>query len=328
MKVMLITGGAGFVGSNFIRFFLRRNKNFIIINMDNLSSTSNLENVKDLEKSPRYHFVKGSITNHELVNYVIKRHRPDCIINFASESSLDNCANNPLNFTQTNVLGTQTLLESARYFWGKNKFQGNLFIQVSTGEVYGSTPANDVFFSEEAPLLSDNPFSASKAGADMLVKSYTITYGFPAIITRCCPTYGPCQHIGNFIPKCIINALSDKPITVCENKVREWIYVLDHCIALTKILFYGRTGEIYNISSGNEISDFDVAKKILGLVGKPDSAIEKADDSSLPTKRCILNSYKLKSNLNWSIKFKLEEGLRETILWYKQNPDRWKNVEL
>jgi len=299
MKVMLVTGGAGFVGSNFIRFF-------------------NLENVKDLEKSPRYHFVKGSITNHELVNYVIKRHRPDCIINFASESSLDNCANNPLNFTQTNVLGTQTLLESARYFWGKNKFQGNLFIQVSTGEVYGSTPANDVFFSEEAPLLSDNPFSASKAGADMLVK----------IITRCCPTYGPCQHIGNFIPKCIINALSDKPITVCENKVREWIYVLDHCIALTKILFYGRTGEIYNISSGNEISDFDVAKKILGLVGKPDSAIEKADDSSLPTKRCILNSYKLKSNLNWSIKFKLEEGLRETILWYKQNPDRWKNVEL
>lgn len=327
MKVMLITGGAGFIGSNFIRFFLRRNKNFIIINMDNLNYPSNLENFKDLERSPRYHFVKGSITNHELVNYVIKRHRPDYIINFASESNLDNCANNPLNLTQTHILGTQTLLESARYFWGKQKFQGNLFIQVSTNEVYGSTSVSDVFFNEDAPLLPDNPFSASKAGADMLVKSYQSTYGFPAIITRCCPTYGPYQNVGNFIPKCIINALSDKPIPVCENKVREWIYVLDHCIALIRILFYGRTGEVYNISSGNEISDFDMAKKILELAGKPGGAIEKINDSSLPNTRCILNSCKLKNNLNWSAKFNLEEGLRDTVLWYKQNPDIWRNIE-
>ncbi|HOM01424.1 MAG TPA: GDP-mannose 4,6-dehydratase [Acetivibrio sp.] len=328
MKVILITGGAGFIGSNFIRFFLRRNKNFIIVNMDSLNHATNLENVKDLEKSPRYHFVKGSITNHELVNYVIKRHRPDYIINFASESNFDNCASNPLSFTQTHMLGTQTLLESARYFWGKHKFQGNLFIQASINEVYGSTPANDVFFSEDAPLLPDNPFSASKAGADMLVKSYASAYGFPAIITRCCPTYGPYQHIGNFVPKCIINALSDKPVPVFEKKVREWIYVLDHCIALIRVLFYGKTGEIYNISSGNEISDFDMAKKILELLGKPKEAIERIDDSSLQNTRCILNSYKLKNNLNWSTKFKLEDGLRDTILWYKQNPDRWKDIEL
>jgi len=146
---------------------------------------------------------------------------------------------------------------------------------VSTGEVYGSTPANDVFFSEEAPLLSDNPFSASKAGADMLVKSYTITYGFPAIITRCCPTYGPCQHIGNFIPKCIINALSDKPITVCENKVREWIYVLDHCIALTKILFYGRTGESTTSPPATKYRTLTWQKRFSDLSASPTAQLKR-----------------------------------------------------
>ncbi|HHV29697.1 MAG TPA: NAD-dependent epimerase/dehydratase family protein [Clostridium sp.] len=324
MRVMLITGGAGFIGSNFIRFFLRRNKDFIIVNMDNLNYASNLDNFKDLERSPRYHFVKGSIANHELVNYVIKRHRPDYIINFASESNSDNCINNPINYMQTHVLGTQTLLESARYFWGKHKFQGNRFIQVSTNEVYGSTPNSDVFFSEDTPISPDNPFSASKAAADILVKSYASAYGFPAIITRSCPTYGPYQHIGNFVPTCIINALSDKPISVCQNSpnVREWIYVLDHCVALIRVLFYGKTGEIYNISSGNEMSDFDMAKKILRLLGKPDSTIERIGDSSLPDTRCVLNSYKLKNNLNWNTKFKIEDGLRDTILWYKENADR------
>lgn len=329
MRVILITGGAGFIGSNFIQFFLRRYKNFIIVNMDNLNYASNLNNFKNLERSPRYHFVKGSIMNHELVNYVVKRHKPDYIINFATESNVHKDPNKPFNSIQTNILGTQTLLESAKYFWGKRKFQDNRFIQVSTSEVYGSCSSSDVYFDEDAPVAPDNPFSASKAGADMLVKSYASAYGFPAIITRCCPNYGPYQHVRNFVPACIINALLDKPITLLENRldVKEWIYVLDHCAALIRVLFYGRTGEIYNISSGNEISELDMAKKILGLLGKPDEAIERSSSNSLSDTRCVLNSYKLKSNLNWNNRFELEDGLRDTILWYKQNVDRWKDTK-
>lgn len=328
MRVILITGGAGFIGSNFIKYFLRRNKDFVIVNMDNLNYASNLNNLKELERSPRYHFVKGSILNQELVNYVIKRHRPDYIINFAAESCVERSINNPLVTTQTNVLGTLTLLESARYFWGKHKFEGNRFIHISTDEVYGATSDKEVFFAEESPLLPTNPYSASKASADMIVNSFVTTYDFPAIITRCCPNYGPYQNLANFIPTCITRALSDKPIPVQEDRsgLREWIYVLDHCVALIRIMFYGKTGEIYNISPGNEISNLDIAKKVLNLLGKPEDAIEMVGDRSLD-KRCFLNSYKLKNNLNWSSKFKLEDGLKETIYWFKSNPDRWDNID-
>jgi dTDP-glucose 4,6-dehydratase len=320
MRVMLVTGGSGFIGSNFIRFFLRRNKNFIIVNLDNLSYSSNHDNLKDLERSPRYHFVKGSIVNQDLVNYVIKRHRPDYIIHFASESGVEKNSRNSLSITQTNVLGTQSLLESALYFWGKHHFEGNRFIHVSTDEVYGNTSDKEIFFSEESPILPLNPYSASKAGADLLVKSFAEAYDFPAIITRCCPNYGPHQKIVNFIPRCIKNALSDTPIDLHDRSsdIKEWIYVLDHCVALIRVLFYGRTGEIYNIGSGEEISNRNLAKMILRLIRKSEDRIEFSDSKLLTHNRCVVNSYKIRNNLGWSSKFKLEDGLRETIDWLKK----------
>ncbi|MFZ5988994.1 MAG: dTDP-glucose 4,6-dehydratase [Bacillota bacterium] len=325
MRVILITGGAGFIGSNFIRYFLRRNKDFVIVNIDNLNYASNLNNLKDVERSPRYHFVKGSICNHELVNYVIKRHRPDYIINLAAESDSDRSVNSPLVFSQTNILGTLTLLESARYFWGKHKFEGNRFIHVSTDEVYGGTTSKEEFFTEESALLPGNPYSASKASADLLVRSFYKTYGFPSIITRCCENFGPYQHIERLIPYCIKNALQDKPILLNEDSsdTREWIHVLDHCVALIRAMFYGKTGEIYNIGSGNEMSNFDVARKVLMLMGKPEDAVTISKDTPIHDKRCALNSYKLRNNLNWGTKFNIEDGLKDTIYWYKANPDWW-----
>ena len=321
MRVMLVTGGSGFVGSNFIRFFLRRNKNFIIVNLDNLSHSSSHDNLKDLGRSPRYHFVKGSIVNQDLVNYVIKRHRPDYIIHFASEPDVEKNNRNSISITQTNVLGTQSLLESALYFWGKHQFEGNRFIHVSTDEVYGNTSDKEIFFSEESPVLPLNLYSASKAGADLLVKSFAEAYDFPAIITWCCPNYGPHQKIENFIPRCIKNALSDTPIDLHNRSsdIKEWIYVLDHCVALIRVLFYGRTGEIYNIGSGEEISNRDLVKMILRLLRKPEDRIEFSDIKLLTQNRCVLNSYKIRNNLGWSSKFKLEDGLRETIDWLKKS---------
>lgn len=321
MRVMLVTGGSGFVGSNFIRFFLRRNKNFIIVNLDNLSNSSNPDNLKDLERSPRYHFVKGSIVNQDLVNYVIKRHRPDYIIHFASESVTEKNPKNTLSVTHTNVLGTQSLLESALHYWGKHQFEGNRFIHVSTDEVYGNTSDKEIFFSEESPVLPLNLYAASKAAADLLVKSFAETYDFPAIITRCCPNYGPNQKIENFIPGCIRNALSDTSIDLqnTASDIKEWIYVLDHCVALIRVLFYGRTGEIYNIGSGEEISNADLAKLILRLLKKPEDRIEFTDSRLLTQNRCVLNSYKIRNNLSWSSKFSLEDGLKETIDWMKRN---------
>lgn len=314
MKVILVTGGAGFIGSNFIKYFIRRNKDFLIINMDNLGPSSDLNNLKELERSPRYHFVNGSICNQELVNYVIKRHRPDVIINFAAETNVNKSLANPTVFTQTNTLGTLTLLESARYFWSKNNFKGKLFIQPSTYQVYGSTYNNDEFFTEDSNISPQNPYAASKAGADLIVKSFCDSYGFPAIIARSCQNYGPYQNIKEFVPSCILNISNNMEIPIHQDASvkKEWIYVLDNCVALIRIMFYGKAGEIYNIGSGYELSDNEMAQELLRLSGKP---YEKIKTESM--RRCALNSYKLKNNLNWGIKYSLTDGLTDTIYWYK-----------
>ncbi|TYQ15539.1 UNVERIFIED_CONTAM: dTDP-glucose 4,6-dehydratase [Acetivibrio alkalicellulosi] len=317
MRVILVTGGAGFIGSNFTKYFLRRNKDFVIVNIDNLSPSSNLNNLKELERSPRYHFVNGSICNQELVNYVIKRHRPEIIINFAAQSNVDKSLISPLIFSETNVLGTLTLLESARYFWGKNNFKGNRFIQISTSEVYGNTYKTDEFFSEESSLMPENPYSASKASSDLLISSFCQSYGFPAIITRCCQNYGPYQPINQVIPSCIISSLNNRDIPEYKNQTtkKEWIHVIDHCVALIRVMFYGKPGEIYNISSGYEFSDYEMSQEILRLFGM-NFDTSKTDNA----KRNTLNSYKIKSNLNWGIKYKLDDGIIDTIKWYRSNP--------
>lgn len=326
MKIILVTGGAGFIGSNFIKFYLRRNKNFIIVNLDKLTYAGNLNNLKEIEDNPRYHFIKGDICNRDLVNYILRRYRPDYIVNFAAESHVDRSIENPSVFIETNVMGTMTLLEGARYTWSKRSNSGNRFIQISTDEVYGNTENKSDFFTEESQLLPNNPYSASKASADLMVRSFFKTYGFPAIITRCCNNYGPYQNFEKFIPKCITNAINDKPIPVYGDgsNIREWIHVIDHSIAIIRVLFYGKPGEIYNIGSGNELSNIEITRKILKHLGKSESLINMVTDRPGHDKRYALNSYKIRNNVNWSNKISFDDGLKETIRWYIDNEDWWK----
>ena len=320
MKVLMVTGGSGFIGSNFINYFFRRNKNYIIINFDNLTHSQNINNLREIENSPRYHFVKGSILNQDLVNYVIKRHHPDYIINFACETNAKKSLINPVPFFETNVMGTLTLLESARYFWGKHNYEGNRFIQVSTTEVYGSNNDKDNYFTEESNILPQNPYAVSKASSDMLVKSFASNYNFPAVISRCCNNYGPYQYSEEFIPSCIKSIIENKPICLDEenNKHREWLYVLDHCTALVRILFYGKIGEIYNIGSGIEYTDREIVNKILKILGKPQIKFE-TDTSKTPEIHNKVNSYKIRTNLSWGHKYNIDDGLLETVRWYMLN---------
>ncbi|RCX16878.1 dTDP-glucose 4,6-dehydratase [Anaerobacterium chartisolvens] len=326
MKVLLVTGGAGFIGSNFITYFLKRNKNYILVNIDKLTYAGNINNLRSIENNPRYHFIKGDICNYELVNYVFRKYKPDHIINFAAESHVDRSISHPSVFVSTNILGTMTLLEGARHLWGRHGFQGNRFLQVSTDEVYGSLDNSNDYFLEESNLDPSSPYSASKAGADLMVGAFAKTYGLPVIITRCCNNYGPYQYSEKFIPTCVLNALQDNSIPIYGDgtNVREWIHVQDHCIAIIRALFYGKPGQIYNIGTGEEVSNLEMAARILKILDKPQELIRMVKDRPGHDKRYALNSYKIKSNLNWSSKIKLEDGLTDCVRWYKSNPDWFK----
>jgi len=321
MKTVLVTGGAGYVGSSFIKYFLRRNKNFLVINIDKLNDSSNIDNLKEMEDSPRHQFIKGDICNQDLTTFVFKKYKPDYIINFAAEDYTDRSISSNILTGESNILGTLTLLESARSIWYRNKYAGNKFIQISTDEVYGSLKnSNDLFF-EDSPLNPMSPFSASKAAADMLCQSYNKTYGMPVIITRGCSTYGPGQPGEKFVPGCIKNALENKPIHLYGdvNRFNEWIYVTDYVISIIRTLFYGKPGEVYNIGTGEGISNIELARKILLLLNKPEDLIErpKAKQEQGISYRCALNSYKIRNNLGWSHKMALDEGLKETIMRFK-----------
>ena len=326
MRVILVTGGCGFIGSNFINYFIKRNKNYIVVNMDKLTYAGNTKNLTNLKNNPRYHFIKGDICNHELVNYVMKRYRPNHILNFAAESHVDRSINRPSLFAQTNIMGTLTLLESARNYWRTGRYsRKNRFLQVSTDEVYGSTKNSKDFFMEESNLLPNSPYSASKASADLMVRAYGKTFGIPVITTRCCNNYGPYQNAEKFIPKCITNALKNESIPLYGDglNIREWIYVQDHCTALIRALFYGKPGEIYNIGSGEEAANIYIVKKILKLLKKPESLIKMVKDRPAHDRRYALNSYKAISNFKWSPRQTLDEGLKSTVNWYMQNEDWW-----
>jgi len=327
MKVILATGGAGFIGSCFIQYFLRRNKNFIIVNIDKLIYHGNMESLREIENSPRYHFIKGDICNSELMNYIFRKYKPEYILNFANDSRIDRIRDQPAFFTQTNIIGTQVLLEGARTIWSKNNYQGNRFIQISDYEVYGNTAQKTDYFLEESPLLPTNLLSASKAGADLLIQAFSKVSGLPAIIIRCCNNYGPHQTLDNFIPFCITNALSDRTIPIDGESAdtREWIHVLDHCIAIIRALFYGKPGEIYNIGSGEEISNADLATRILKMLGKPEDMLALQRDRLVQNKRFAINSYKARNNLRWASKIQLDQGLKDTIQWYKSNRTLWEN---
>jgi dTDP-glucose 4,6-dehydratase len=313
---LLVTGGAGFIGSNFVRYILKKYKDYTIVNLDKLTYAGNIENLRGIEKNQRYSFVKGDICDRKLVEKVAKR--VDVIINFAAESHVDRSIAEPEPFLTTNVFGTQVLLEAAR------RFDHEKFVQISTDEVYGSVAKGS--FEEGDPLRPSSPYAASKAAADMLVHSYFVTYRLPVLITRSTNNFGPYQHLEKLIPKLIINAISGKPLPIYGDgkNVRDWLYVVDNCEAIDLILRNGKIGGIYNVGAGNEKTNLEIANFILNELGKPKSLIEFVKDRPGHDRRYSLNCEKLKA-LGWKPRYTLERGLRETVEWYKRNRKWWKN---
>ncbi len=321
MQSILVTGGAGFIGSNFIRYMLQNYPEIKIINLDKLTYAGNLENLKDVEDNPNYNFVKGDICNQELVEYVVQKFEIDAIINFAAESHVDRSILGPEIFIRTNVFGTQVLLEVTK------KFELERFIQISTDEVYGSLGPEGKF-TEDMPLSPNSPYAASKASADLLCRAYFKTFEVPIITTRCSNNFGPYQFPEKFIPIMIINALSDKPLPVYGDgkNVRDWIYVIDHCRAIDLVLKKGKPGEIYNIGASNEWQNIDIAKLILKKLGKPESLIKFVKDRPGHDRRYAMDWTKIKVELGWKPIYNFEDALTETINWYIQNENWWKRV--
>ena len=276
MKKMLITGGAGFIGSNFIHYILSKYNDYQVINLDKLTYAANLDNLKDIEDNKNYRFIHGDIADQEFIFKLFENEKFDIVINFAAESHVDNSILNPQIFTITNILGTQVLLDACR------KYNIKRFHQVSTDEVYGELPLDDknILFTEKTPLNPSSPYSASKASADMLVKSYYRTYSLPITISRCSNNYGPYQHLEKLIPLMISKAINNDNLPVYGNglNVRDWLHVYDHCTAIDLIIHEGKIGEIYNIGGNNEKSNIDVVKIILKELGKSEKLIKYVND--------------------------------------------------
>ncbi|BAZ99769.1 MULTISPECIES: dTDP-glucose 4,6-dehydratase [Methanothermobacter] len=318
MEKILVTGGAGFIGSNFIRYMLQEHP-YHIINLDALTYCGNLENLRGVEDDPRYTFVRGSITDRKLVDGIIKD--VDAVINFAAESHVDRSIEDPEIFIRTNILGTQTLLEASR------KHGVERFIQISTDEVYGS--AEKGYFTEETPLAPNSPYSASKASADLMVRAYHRTYGLPVNITRCSNNYGPYQFPEKLIPLMITNALENKPLPVYGDgmNVRDWIHVLDHCRAVDLVLHRGRVGEVYNIGGNSERRNIEIVELIVRELGRDESLIRFVEDRPGHDRRYAIDASKIRNELGWKPLYSFEEGIRETIRWYIDNRDWWENIK-
>jgi len=316
MKI-LVTGGLGFIGSNFIRFILSGDRDVRIINLDKMSYGSNPKNLKEYENDPRYEFVKGDIIDYNLVEKLVKN--VDIVVNIAAETHVDRSITNPREFLESNTIGVFNLLEAVRKVNRKVRF-----IQVSTDEVYGDILEGS--FKENDRLMPSNPYSASKAAADMFCLAYHRTYGLDIIVTRCTNNFGPYQFPEKLIPKTIIRASLNLKVPVYGSgrNIRDWIYVLDHCDALMKVLFHGKSGEIYNISAGNEFQNIQIVKKILEIMDKPEDLIEFVDDRPGHDLRYSLDSSKIRNELRWAPKHSFEKALEETVNWYLNNEEWWK----
>ena len=314
MKMMLITGGAGFIGSNFIHYILSKYNDYQVINLDKLTYAANLDNLKDIEDNKNYRFIHGDIADQEFIFKLFENEKFDIVINFAAESHVDNSILNPQIFTITNILGTQVLLDACR------KYNIKRFHQVSTDEVYGELPLDDknILFTEKTPLNPSSPYSASKASADMLVKSYYRTYSLPITISRCSNNYGPYQHLEKLIPLMISKAINNDNLPVYGNglNVRDWLHVYDHCTAIDLIIHEGKIGEIYNIGGNNEKSNIDVVKIILKELGKSEKLIKYVNDRPGHDLRYAIDSTKIKTTLNWKPVYSFEKGILDTIKWY------------
>lgn len=314
MKKVLITGGAGFIGSNFIHYILSKYNDYQVINLDKLTYAANLDNLKDIEDNKNYRFIHGDIADQEFIFKLFENEKFDIVINFAAESHVDNSILNPQIFTITNILGTQVLLDACR------KYNIKRFHQVSTDEVYGELPLDDknILFTEKTPLNPSSPYSASKASADMLVKSYYRTYSLPITISRCSNNYGPYQHLEKLIPLMISKAINNDNLPVYGNglNVRDWLHVYDHCTAIDLIIHEGKIGEIYNIGGNNEKSNIDVVKIILKELGKSEKLIKYVNDRPGHDLRYAIDSTKIKTTLNWKPVYSFEKGILDTIKWY------------
>lgn len=320
MKV-LVTGGAGFIGANFVKYMLKQHPDYKIVNLDLLTYAGNLETLKDVENNPNYKFVKGDIADREFITELFEKEKFDCVVNFAAESHVDRSILNPDIFVHTNIQGTQVLLDASKDT-GVEKF-----VQISTDEVYG-TLGETGLFTEKTPLAPNSPYSASKASADFLVRAYHNTYGMNTNITRCSNNYGPYQFPEKLIPLMIINALENKDLPLYGDglNIRDWLYVEDHCIAIDLVIHKGKSGEVYNIGGNNERTNIDIVKTILKELGKPESLIKFVKDRPGHDRRYGIDATKIRTELGWEPKTNFESGIKKTIDWYLNNRDWWENI--
>ncbi len=313
MQKLLITGGAGFIGANFVRYILERYPDYRIWNLDKLTYAGNLENLAGLEHESRHNFVHGDIADEKVVEEILKK-GVDAVVHFAAESHVDRSILQSSEFIRTNVVGTLGLMESCR----KNRVAR--FIQISTDEVYGSLGPSGAF-TELSPIAPNSPYAASKASADLLVRSYCRTHGFPGIVTRCSNNYGPYQFPEKLIPLLISNALENLPLPLYGDgmNIRDWIYVRDHCAAVDAVLHHGKNGEVYNVGARQEVPNLDIARRILKALGKEESLITFVEDRPGHDRRYAIDSSKLETQLGWRPRIEFDSGLRETIEWYLRN---------
>ncbi|MBR3704162.1 MAG: dTDP-glucose 4,6-dehydratase [Oscillospiraceae bacterium] len=325
MKNILVTGGAGFIGSNFVQYVLKHYQNIQLVNLDALTYAGNLENLSAVQDDPRYVFMKGDIRDRDLIAMLFDAYQFDTVVNFAAQSHVDRSITEPEIFLTTNIIGTLTLLDASRRVWKlepDNKYSceykpGVKFLQVSTDEVYG-TLGDTGMFTETTPLAPNSPYSASKAGADLIVRAYHETYGVPVNITRCSNNYGPYQFPEKLIPLMISNCMQDKVLPVYGDgmQIRDWLYVEDHCSAICAVLEKGKPGEIYNIGGNNEKANIEIVKLLIKALGKSEDLIAYVQDRPGHDRRYAVDNTKITTQLGWSPAYTFEAGIQKTIQWY------------
>lgn len=321
---IIVTGGAGFIGSNFVFHMLKAHPDYRIVCLDKLTYAGNLSTLESVLGQENFRFVKADICDRQAVDELFQEEKPDMVVNFAAESHVDRSIENPGIFLETNIMGTAVLMDACRKYGIKR------YHQVSTDEVYGDLPLDrpDLFFTEETPLHTSSPYSSSKAGADLLVMAYYRTYGLPVTISRCSNNYGPYHFPEKLIPLMIANALADKPLPVYGNgeNVRDWLYVEDHCRAIDLIIHRGKAGEVYNVGGHNEKRNIDIVRIICRELGKPESLIVHVEDRKGHDRRYAIDPAKIHRELGWLPETKFEDGIKKTIKWYLEHKKWWQDI--